>query len=61
MNEDAVKILLAQLGIAIPAERAAAIAAELAITSSRLARAPRPAFEDEPASFQAQTQTGAPR
>ena len=58
MNADAVKTLLARLGVDVSAERAAAIAAEIAAIGARLANAPRPTFEDEPGTFQALTQSG---
>ncbi len=53
MNEDAVEKLLAEWGIVLPAGRVAAIAADIAALGPRLAAAPRPTFDDEPASFQA--------
>jgi len=52
MNEDAVRTLLQQLGITLPPGRAAAIAAEIAALGPKLATTPRPAFEDEPVTFQ---------
>jgi len=58
MNEEAVQTLLAQLGIFLPAERARAIAAEIAGLGPRLAGTPRPAFEDEPTSFQVRAGKG---
>jgi len=58
MNEEAVQTLLAQLGITLPAERARAIAQEIAGLGPRLAATPRPAFEDEPNSFQVRAAKG---
>lgn len=58
MNAEAVDVLLRQLGIVVPPERAAAIAAEIAGLGPRLAAVPRPAFEDEPVSFQVSARQG---
>jgi hypothetical protein len=59
MNEDAVRTLLRELGISLPADRAAAIAREVTALGPRLAATPRPAFGDEPTTFQVQSRTGA--
>lgn len=58
MNEDAVRVLLEQLGITLPAEGAARIAAEVAALGTRLAATARPAFADEPTSFQVRARQG---